>query len=337
MLTRLRDLTRSKEIRLVTYVSGLYVSFVYWGYLQEKITSTEYIGNDDNLILKWQYPFALNVFMALATYVVASIGDMFCYSTPNVPLFAFMKPALTCAMASPIGYIALEYISFPLVVLTKSSKPVPVMLVGLLFYQRKYPWYKYVSVLLLCSGIALFSFRKSGGKIVDVYSQVIGIVLVCVNLFLDGYTNNEQDEIFKKYQATSLQMMKYVNFWQIFYLLAYLSVGYLFYGNESELWNAFTVFVSSPALRFDVLMFCICASVGQVIIFAVMKEFGSLLWVTVSITRKLVTIVVSVVMFNHSIGIWQWIGVASVFSGMSLEVFMSYRSKNSVKTKDKQS
>lgn len=71
-------------------------------------------------------------------------------------------------------------------------------------------------------------------------------------------------------------------------------------------------------------MFCICASIGQLLIFAVMKEFGSLMWVTLSITRKLFTIIVSIIMFNHKISLMQWIGVGLVFSGMTLEVIMNY-------------
>jgi solute carrier family 35 (UDP-galactose transporter), member B1 len=323
------------EIRFICYICGLYTAFIYWGYLQEKITAEKYVLETDATTMKWQFPFALNVFMALATFIVASVGDQL-YNSPKVPLWAFAKPAVTCALGSPIGYMALDYISFPLVVLTKSSKPVPVMLVGVLLYRKKYPWYKYVSVLMLCGGISLFSFAKpgKGGKEIDLYTQIFGILLVGINVFLDGYTNNEQDFVFEKYKATSLQMMKYVNMWQILYLMIYLLMGYLIWGSESELRNAFFLFINCSQVRIDVFLFCICASVGQLFIFAVMKEFGSLTWVTLSITRKLFTIIVSVVMFNHSISTWQWLGVASVFLGMSLEVGMNYAGGKEKKSKE---
>ena len=330
----------SKEIKLIFYVIGLYSSFVYWGFLQEKITATKYTNVNDGHSYNWQYPFALNVFMGLATFVMAVIGDAMSTSSPSIPIWVFAKPAITCAIASPIGYIALDYISFPLVVLTKSSKPVPVMLVGVLLYGRKYPWYKYVSVLLLCGGIALFSFSNSSkpGKEIAALTQLIGICLVLVNLFLDGYTNNHQDYIFKHYEATSLQMMKYVNLWQVVYLVGYLTVCYVLWGEDSEAANAYKLFLGSAPLRYDVLMFCVCASVGQLFIFATMKEFGSLTWVTLSITRKLFTIIVSIVMFNHTIVPLQGLGIVSVFAGMVLEVAMSYLSrpmpKDSMKKQD---
>jgi UDP-galactose transporter B1 len=56
-----------------------------------------------------------------------------------------------------------------------------------------------------------------------------------------------------------------------------------------------------------------------------MQEFGSLVWITISITRKLFTILVSVFMFNHSVSAAQWAGIGAVFFGMFLEVLMNYR------------
>lgn len=88
------------------------------------------------------------------------------------------------------------------VILTKSSKPIPVMLIGIIFYRKTYPWYKHVGTLLLCGGIVAFSYWKqsshssssnSGNSSVDDanepdngYSLLIGILLVVMNLSLDG-------------------------------------------------------------------------------------------------------------------------------------------------------
>ena len=99
------------------------------------------------------------------------------------------------------------------------------------------------------------------------------------------------------------------------------------WGGESETAEAWLLFSGSASVRFDILMFCMCASLGQLFIFAVIQEFGSLLWVTISITRKLVTIFVSVIMFNHQISAGQWAGVGLVFGGMGLEVVMNYWNK----------
>jgi len=245
-------------------------------------------------------------------------------------LTAYWKGAVTCAMASPIGYASLKYITFPLMILTKSSKPVPVMLVGVLFYGRSYTWYKYVSVFLICVGIALFSSAKASTPSSDsdfsTNKVLFGIVLVLFNLLLDGYTNNEQDFIFAKHKATPLQMMRNTNIWQGFYIFAYLSSMYLLKGRRSEAQHSYDAFASSSSLRQDILEFCICASLGQVLIFGVMKDFGSIVWITISVTRKLFTILVSVFMFKHPVKPFQWVGIIAVFVGMILDIVMSYAS-----------
>jgi UDP-galactose transporter B1 len=264
--------------------------------------------------------------MAYATTLVASFGVFFSSSNPKVNVLAFIKPAVTCAIASPLGYAALKYISFPLVILTKSSKPVPVMIIGVIFFGNKYPWYKYVSVLMLCAGIAMFSSagkRKPDSQSLDMGRQIFGIFLVGCNLFLDGYTNNQQDFIFKRDKVTSFQMMKYVNLWQSVLLSLYLIIFWFIFGENSELSQAYAIISQCEELRYDIFIFCLCASVGQFLVFSVMKEFGSLVWVTVSITRKLVTILISVFAFNHAISSTQWFGVVLVFAGMCLEVYMS--------------
>lgn len=346
-----------REGKLVLCTCVLYLSFIYWGYLQEKITSTRYCSSSAcEESRRWNYPRALNVFMALAASAMAAVVDI--VVSPSLSsgkeklerekegvkpsFYLFAKPAITCALGSPLGYMALKYIPFPLVILTKSSKPIPVMLIGILFYRKSYPWYKHLGTLLLCGGIMAFSLWKSSAHSKDdssdreasPFALLIGIFLVGLNLSLDGYTNNEQEHIFKNYRVTPFAMMRNVNLWQIFFLVMYLIAAHFFMPGESELMSAYELFRDSAEVRYDIAVFCICAALGQLTIFVVMKDFGSLMWITISITRKLFTIVVSVFMFNHVICWQQWLGVAAVFSGLLLEVIMSY-SKNAHEEKNK--
>ncbi|KAJ1427841.1 UAA transporter [Ochromonadaceae sp. CCMP2298] len=311
-----------KEITLVMYAIGLYATFVVWGYLQERITTTSYIADGSLEQMRWNYPFVLNICMAAGAFVTTSVIDLIWSEKVKVPIWVFWRPALSSCLASPIGYEALKYITYPLLVLTKSSKPVPVMLIGVFFYGRKYAWYKYASVALLCVGIGMFTSGGKGGKAVetDIWLTVLGIAMVLVNLGLDGYTNNEQDEVFAKHSASSNQMMRGTNLWQCFFQFAYLGGGWLLQREQSEISQAVTMIRLCPVVSYDILMFCFCASVGQVLIFSVMKEYGSLVWITISVTRKLITIFVSIFLFNHKVSLVQWMGVALVFGSMALDI-----------------
>lgn len=242
---------------------------------------------------------------------------------------------MSATLASPIGYEALKYISYPLMILTKSSKPVPVMTIGVVFYKRVYGWYKYASVALLCGGIYLFTQGKKGESSSktgagDIRLVLFGMLLVLINLGMDGYTNNEQDRIFAKYKASPNQMMKYTNLWQCLYQFVYLVLGYARFAEGSELAMALTLCAHSAQLVTDIALFCLCASLGQVLIFNVMQEFGSLSWITISVTRKLFTVVLSVIVFQHKVSAVQWLGVALVFVGLGLDAGMSYASRPKV-------
>ena len=349
----------SSELRLAIYIATLYAVFIYWGYLQEKITSTHYnaavpVVSDDAVSsssMQWRHPFVLNLFMSVSTCLTAEVIDRTTIRAAANPyavsggsasdLKLYWRPALSATLASPMGYYSLKYISYPLMVLAKSSKPVPVMVVGRVMYRQVYQWYKYLSIGLLCTGLFVFTFMKRSSKTETnsllnqgtIYS-LYGVVLIFINLFLDGYTNNQQDFIFSHHAATSTQMMKYTNCWQCIYQVIYLGAGYILQSSEGEAAKAYHMIVHCPLLKYDILMFCVCASIGQVILFKLMKEFGSLVWVTVSITRQLFTIVLSVVIFGHKINTYQWLGVALVFVGLAVDVFYNQYYKKVKKSDD---
>ncbi len=56
--------------------------------------------------------------------------------------------------------------------------------------------------------------------------------------------------------------------------------------------------------------------------------FGSLLLVTVTVTRKMLTMIISVVWFGHSLTSMQWLGVGLVFGGVGIEAELNKREKN---------
>ena len=55
--------------------------------------------------------------------------------------------------------------------------------------------------------------------------------------------------------------------------------------------------------------------------------FGSLLLVTVTVTRKMLTMIISVVWFGHTLSGMQWLGVGLVFGGVGVEAELSKREK----------
>jgi UDP-galactose transporter B1 len=326
------------ESRLVAYTVSLYATFMVWGYLQERITAARYIPTGYTSAkdaIKWDFPFVLNMCMAAATYGVAHIVESFNRKQHHFPKKFFWRPALAATLASPLGYASLKYINYPFMVLTKSSKPVPIMIVGGVFFGQKYPWFKYVSVAMLCLGISTLTLAQSSSKGQSSESagsfgllySLYGVVLILLNLAMDGYTNNEQDRLYKEMPLSATQMMKQTNYWQCIFQAVLLAVGVVVLGRNSQLIRASVMVYNQPPLLFDIAMFCTCATVGQLLIFRLIKEYGSLVWVTISVTRQLFTILLSVMLFGHRVNLIQWLGVVLVFSGLGTDILFTFLSK----------
>ena len=58
-----------------------------------------------------------------------------------------------------------------------------------------------------------------------------------------------------------------------------------------------------------------------------LSTFSSLLLVTITVTRKMLTMILSVVWFGHHLGGRQWMGVALVFGGIGAEGVITRREK----------
>lgn len=71
-------------------------------------------------------------------------------------------------------------------VLGKSVKPIPVMILGVLLAHKKYPWLKYLFVLMITTGVAVFMYKPSKAKAVSDTSSMFGwgeLLLVCAKKF----------------------------------------------------------------------------------------------------------------------------------------------------------
>ncbi|CAM9557658.1 unnamed protein product, partial [Ectocarpus sp. 6 AP-2014] len=289
----------SSEVKLVSAAAGLYSSFLYWGYLQEKITGVDYVSpHDANVTGRWHFSFVLNACMAMAGILAASLLLLITGETKGNPhVKNFWRPALTCTLASPFGYWSLSYISYPLLLLAKSCKLVPVMLVGVVLLGRKHTRAEYLAVGLITAGVALFSLKpgafkedalgeEGGGDEAGGKNNAIGLALVTVNLLLDGVTNAEQDRINARFNAPGSYMMLAINFWILTFHAVYLGAGWAVFGPESELAKALYFMATFPEVIKNVAAFCLCAGTGQLFVFFIIKEFGSLVNVTVTVSRK---------------------------------------------------
>ncbi|RMZ84332.1 hypothetical protein DV738_g524, partial [Chaetothyriales sp. CBS 135597] len=266
--------------------------------------------------------------------------------------------SITQTLASPFGYASLAHVDYLSFVLAKSCKLLPVMFLHVLLYQKRYPLSKYLIVFAVTAGVAVFTLYhppKAGKKSSSSSSSknaenssLYGLSLLAVNLLFDGLTNTTQDHIFaspNRYGRVSApQMMAATNLLSCLLMTAYLLItphiplDLLFssgtaaalpsVGNGTyELASAIAFLQRHPRVLYDVLGFCAAGAIGQLFIFATLNRFGSLLLVTVTVTRKMLTMVLSVVWYGKSLTLGQWAGVGLVFGGIGTEAWIQRQEK----------
>ena len=262
------------------------------------------------------------------------------------------------SIGSPFGYAALRYIDYPTQILGKSCKLVPVMLMNVLLYRRKFALHKYVvvatvtlgiSLFMLCAGSGTQQHRPGTNSKSSASNPLLGVGLLLVNLLIDGAINSTQDEVFVRYKITGTQMMLWMNVFATIITTATMlapfpsiliinplpASSHAEGHGHSELSAALEFIQSHPGVLKDILFFSTAGAMGQLFIFDTLENFGSLTLVTVTVTRKLFTMLLSLIVYNHRLSRGQWTGVGIVFAGIGIEAYVK-RKESLKKEKSRQ-
>ncbi|KAI8022146.1 UDP-galactose/UDP-glucose transporter 3 [Camellia lanceoleosa] len=223
-----------------------------------------------------------------------------------------------------MGIEALKYISYPAQVLAKSSKMIPVMLMGSLVYGIRYTFPEYVCTLLVAGGVSMFALAKTSSKTISKLAHPnapLGYGQCFLNLAFDGFTNATQDSITSRYPKTSAwDIMLGMNLWGTVYNTAFM-FGY----PGASGYEAVKFCKLHPDAAWDIFLYCLCGAVGQNFIFLTISRLGSLTNTTITTTRKFVSIVVSSLLSGNPLSTKQWGSVFMVFSGLSYQIYLKWR------------
>lgn len=309
------------ELRLIICAGGIYACYLTYGILQEEIY--KYRGpNGEKFTATLFILFVQCVINAAFAYAVMLTGSR---SKGKIPLLNFGITGTSYILAMLFSYEALKYVSYPTQALGKSCKMVPVMLFGVLIRGKRYKLFEYLCVLLVTGGITMFQLggakKKAGGN-----DSMYGVALLFLSLVMDGVTGAVQDQLKTICKPTVHEFMFYTN-------AAGAAVVALFVVPTGQLTQGLQFCLAHPAMIRHVALFSLTSALGQNFIFLTLKHFDALVLTTVTTTRKFFTILVSVVMYGHTLTTTQWASVFVVFLGLSGEVVEKYQKKQASKKK----
>lgn len=320
-------------LKLTFCVVGLLVAYLTWGFLQEKVMTKEYVDILGNTGKFKDSQFLVFVNRILA-FLIAAIYLTFTadHGKRTLPMYKYMLCSLSNILSSFCQYEALKYVTFPLQVLAKASKVIPVMIMGKCISRKKYDNYEYITAVMISLGMALFLLGQEHQQVSGKHAAettLPGVILLLGYLVCDSFTSNWQGQLFSQYKVSSVQMMLGVNMFSC--LLTSTSLL-----EQGAFKTAFDFMSQYPNFIFDCLILSVCSAVGQLFIFYTISEFGAVTFVIIMTVRQGLAILLSCIYYGHDIHLMGSSGVAIVFIAVFLRIYCSHRLKQLRQRKQQQ-
>lgn len=296
---------------------GIMVSFTLNGLVLEKMTNHRVLG-------EMSLTFVFCFFYALVALVLRAANKEKPSTMPQSKLLVVGLLAFGSTIAS---MVALRYVTFITRILGKSCKSIPVMVMGL-FLGKSYALKKYVSVVVLSLGVAVFlvgTAHEKQHKAVDLHEThheahhnahvhertpnvLLGFSLLVLSLLFDGATGALEDKYMEQFHIGAFDLMYAVNM----YKCVFAAIGMVAMGE-------IPTFVDQvgPSLP-NLMLLSLTGAMGQAFIFFTISKFGALTTSIIGTCRKVLSIVLSVVLFGHILSLEQSVGLAVSFLGIGL-------------------
>eukprot|EP00941_MAST-03F_sp_MAST-3F-sp1_P000808 g808.t1 len=338
----------SSSARLLFLVVGVWVSFLLFGKAQEALTRTTFGVAEE----RFHFTTFLIVAQSMCNSMVAATLLLLRYGRKvsfgaGVKTSDWLIVALGYLGAHKFGLWSLLYIPFPLQVLVKSCKAVPVMFGEILVGAAKMELKKLVRILLLSVGIALFMLYRSkkkkkvrGVADFDYFSldMLKGCLLILGALICDGIYGPYQNKIIKdadhrlkvakeKGKAkdhlplvpSSHHLMLNMNFWQGFFAFA-MVLFHKLHSGTNELVDVYAFVNRNPDSLQPLVIFVVAMAVGNLFIYQLQREFGALRVTVTTTVRKLISVMLSSLPPAGVCEYLPWLPFCSYLSGFGNEI-----------------
>jgi len=177
---------------------------------------------------------------------------------------------------------------------------------------KRYPLRKYVNVIMIVLGVALFmgggDNKKKGDDDggLDSASQMIGILLLFVSLCFDGGTGAYEDKLMSVHSVQPFDLMFNIQLGKT--ILAGIGLLVL---------NQVHIFLQMiQQMGFLLVALGLTGAMGQVFIFVTIAKFGALTCSIIGLARKVTTLVASIYIYGHHLNAVQFSGLVISVTAM---------------------
>lgn len=324
--------TSNRALLAMFCLFGLLGSYLTWGLLQEKVMTREY-SDGDGIREKFTDSQFLVFVNRILAFALSGVYVAVIRQPPHrAPLYKYCFCSFSNVMSSWCQYEALKYVSFPTQVLAKASKIIPVMLMGKLVSRKKYDFHEYVTAVAISMGMTLFLLGSDdrhrgdggGGGGGGPMTTVSGVVILASYMAFDSFTSSWQGQLFHQHRMTSMQMMCGVNLFSCLFTAVSLV--------QQGGFVASTAFaLRHPSFLMDISLLSVTSATGQLFIFYTIAQFGPVAFVIMMTIRQGLAILLSCLVYGHSIEAYGVVGIALVFLAIFVRIYVGQRKKQLMK------
>ncbi|XP_050230630.1 UDP-galactose/UDP-glucose transporter 2-like [Mercurialis annua] len=279
----------------------------FFGYLVNGICE-EYVYNRLQFSYGWYFTFVQGF-----VYLVLIYFQGFTTKQMVNPWKTYVKLSAVLMGSHGLTKGSLAYLNYPAQIMFKSTKVLPVMIMGAFIpgLRRKYPLHEYVSALLLVVGLILFTLADAQ---TSPNFSIIGVVMICGALVMDSLMGNLQEAIFTMNpETTQIEVL----FCSTVVGLPMLIPPMIFTGELFKAWNS----CSQHPYVYGVLIFeALATFIGQVSVLSLIAIFGAATTAMITTARKAVTLMLSYMIFTKPLTEQHGSGLLLISMGIVLKM-----------------
>jgi len=302
--------------RCAFWGAGIIGALGVYGFWQERIMSVPYVASDGVT----KELFRVSLFLVLANRLCAIVfAVIMCIAGgedmwPKVPIWKYLAISFSNVGATTCQYEALKWVSFPVQMLGKSFKMMPVMLWGIVISGKAYSLGDWMIAAAVTGGVTEFLLTGDISSPNDKSNSIYGLLLLVGFLAADGFTSTFQEKLFEEHQTSKYNQMLYINLGSAFTSC----VGLLVAG---QFGSALTFVNNYPLVVYDAATLSAAAVAGQFFIYSMVKDFGALVFAATMNVRQVISILVSYYSYRHQITLLQIAGLVCVFGALFYKSF----------------
>ena len=307
---------QTKAVQLLVGAAGIYAAYLYYGVVQEDLFRYR-SSNNAGFTFVW----ALQVLESAVTMVIGYIGRKLCGGRKNLPLLPFFHSGISQLAAKALMSLSLAAgLSFPVVVLAKSAKIVPVMIGQLLLGGSKYSFHDYLFAVMIVAGTSLLSAGNTSEHVASGSDTLSGLVLITLSLTADGFTGGLQKKLKRVTASMAPTTYDFLFYSHVAQFCAAIVVCFI----TGEMYTAPLYLINNPTIWWWIGASCVCSAVGQCFIFYVISCFDPVVCTTITTTRKMLTVMFSIGFKGHHLSSWGYAGLGLAVSALLIEVETKY-------------